>query len=99
MGTNERVDGYYGRMQVIFQHMGAHLIQGNFFISIFIGRFYLSTLKTYAKEGGLATYAQAYIRAKIWEDCYLEDNLVIYTEHTYSNDPIPPHMGTFPTTN
>ena len=51
------------------------------------------------KEGRTATYAQAYARAKIWEECRLEDDLVIYTDNTYSNNPIPPHMGTFPITN
>lgn len=44
------------------------------------------------------TYAQAYDRAKIWDECRLEDDLVIYTNHTYSNNPIPPRMGTFPIT-
>jgi len=68
-------------------------------MSIFIERLYPSTLKTYIKEGGLATYAQAYACAKIWKECHLEDNLVIHIENTYSNDPIPIHMGIFPTTN
>ena len=99
MGINERVDSYYGRMQDILQRMGVHQIPDNFLMSIFIGGLYPIELKTYVKEGRTATYAQAYARAKIWEECRLEDDLVIYTDNTYSNNPIPPHMGTFPVTN
>ena len=99
MGINERVDSYYGRMQDILQRMGAHLIPDNFLMSIFIGGLYPNPLKTYVKEGAPTTYAQAYGRAKVWEECRLEDELVVYTDNTYSNNPIPPNMGTFPVTN
>ena len=68
-------------------------------MSIFIGGLYPIELKTYVKEGRTATYAQIHARAKIWEECLLEDDLVIYTDNTYSNNPIPPHMGIFPITN
>ena len=98
MGINERVDNYYGRMQDILQRMGAHQIPDNFLMSIFIGGLYPIELKTYVKEGGTTTYAQAYGRAKIWEECRLEDDLVVYTDNTYSNNPIPTQLGTFPVT-
>jgi hypothetical protein len=50
------------------------------------------------KKGATATYAQAYVRAKTWEECRLENEFVIYTDNTYSNNPIPSHTGTFPIT-
>ena len=99
MGINEWVDNYYGRMQDILQRMGVHQIPNNFLMSIFIGGLYPIELKTYVKEGGTTTYAQAYERAKVWEECRLEDDLVVYTDNTYSNNPIPNYMGTFPVTN
>ena len=99
MGIDERVDSYYGRMQDILQRMGAHQIPNNFLTSIFIGGLYPIELKTHVKEGDTATYVQAYARAKIWEECRLEDDLVIYMDNTYSNNPIPPYMRTFPITN
>ena len=98
MGINERVDNYYGRMQDILQRMGNHQIPDDFLMSIFIGGLYPMELRTYVKEGATNTYAQAYARAKTWEECRLENELVIYTDNTYSNNPIPSHSGTFPIT-
>lgn len=74
MGINERVDSYYRRMQDILQRMGVHQIPDNFLMSIFIGGLHPIKLKTYVKEGGTVTYVQAYARAKIWEECRLEDD-------------------------
>ena len=96
MGINERVDTYYGRMQDILQRMGNHQIPDDFLMSIFIGGLYPMELRTYVKEGATTTYAQAYARAKTWEECRLENELVIYIDNTYSTDPIPSHSGTFP---
>jgi len=79
------------------QRMGVHQIPDNFVMSIFIGGLYSIELKT--NEGGTSTYAQTYERAKIWEECRLEDDLLVYTDNTYSNNPIPNYMGTFPVTN
>lgn len=79
--------------------MGLHQIPDNFLMSIFIGGLYSTELKTYVKEGDTATYVQAYARAKFWEECRLEDDLVIYTNNTYSKNPIPTHMERFPKIN
>jgi hypothetical protein len=99
MGINERVDNYYGRMQDILQRMEVHQIPDNFLMSIFIGGLYPIELKIYVKEGDTLTYVQAYERAKIWEECRLEDVLVVYTDNTYLNNPIPNYIGIFPVTN
>ena len=96
MGINKRVDNYYGRMQDILQRMGNHQISYDFLMSIFIGGLYPMEFRTYVKEGATATYAQAYARVKTWEEYRLENELVIYTDNTYSNNPIPSHLGTFP---
>lgn len=53
-------------------------------------------LSTYVKEGATTTYAQAYARARTWEECRLENELVIKTNNTCSNNPIPSHLGIFP---
>ena len=86
-------------MQAILQRMGAHMILDNFLMSVFIGGLYPDPLKIYVKEGAPTTYAQAYARAKVWEECRLEDELVIYTDNIYSSNPNPSHLGTFPITN
>ena len=96
MGIDERVDNYNGRMQDIWQRMGNRQIPDDFLMSIFIGGLYPMELRTYVKEGVTSTYAQAYTREKIWEECRLENELVICTDNTYSNNPIPSHSGTFP---
>ena len=85
-------------MQDILQHMGNHQILDDFLMSIFIGGLYPMELRTYFKEGATNTYAQAYARAKTWEECRLENELVIYTDNIYSNNPIPSHSETFPIT-
>ena len=95
MGINEKVDTYYGRMQDILQRMGNHQIPNVFLVNIYIGGLYHIELRTYIKEGATATYVQAYVRAKIWEECTLENELVIYIDNTYSNNLIPLHFGTF----
>ena len=83
-------------MQDILQHMGNHQILDDFLMSIFIGGLYPMKLKTYAKEGATVIYAQAYAKAKIWEECRLENELNIYTDNIYSTNPIPSHLRTFP---
>ena len=95
MGINTQVDSYYSRMQDVLQRTGAHQIPDNFPMSIFIGGLYPIELKSYVKEGSTTTYA----RAKNWEECRLEDDLVIYTDNTHSNNLVPPYMGPFPITN
>jgi hypothetical protein len=99
MGINKRVDNYYGRMQDILQRMGNHQIQDDFLMSIFIGGSYPTELGTYVKEGATATYAQAYARARTWEECRLENGLVIFIDNTYSNNHIPSHSCIFSITN
>lgn len=78
--------------------MSNHQIPYYFVMSIFISGLYLIGLKPYVKEGTITTYAQAYAIAKTWEKCRLENELVIYTDNTYSNNPIPSHSETFPIT-
>ena len=95
MGINKQVDSYYGRMQDILQCMGVHQILDNFLMSIFIGGLYPIELKTYVKEEGTTTHGQTYGRARIWEECCLENNLVVNTNNAYSNSTIPTHLGTF----
>ena len=75
--------------------MGNHQIPYDFLIGIFIGGSYPMELRTRVKEGATTTYAQVYARAKTWEECRVENELVIYTNNTCSNDPIPSHSRTF----
>ena len=78
--------------------MGNHQIPYDFLMSIFISGLYPMELRTYVKEKATRTYVHAYARAKTWEECRLGNELVIYTDNTYSNNPIPSHNGTFPIT-
>ena len=64
-------------------------------MSIIIGGLYLMELNTYVREGATTTYAQAYAWAKTWKECKLENELVISTNNTCSNNPIPSHSGIF----
>ena len=82
-------------MQVL-QRMGNHQCRDDFLMSIFIDGLYPMELRAYMKEGAIATYAQAYARAKTWEECRLENEFVMYTNNTYSNNLIPSHSGTLP---
>ncbi len=52
-------------------------------------------LRTYVKEGATTSYGQTYTRAKTWEECTLENELVVYTNNTYSNIPIPLYLDIF----
>ena len=78
MGTNKRVHKYYDKMHDILQRKGYYQIPNDFLMSIFIGGLYHVSRKQ----------PLLHMCMLMREQNRLENELVIYADNTYSNNPI-----------